>query len=104
MNKRLIAMWVQDYLQGGISLDGLSQRVTDVIWSDRSKQPEDTLASAQLVDLLIADFTGGALTAEGFRAELKRELGINDSIEVGRRDGTVFRSSARTVEASMGCV
>lgn len=77
MNRRLVVMYVQDYLRGERSLTDLQERLMALLWGDRAAQPADTIELAMAIDLRIAEFTGGYISREALAEAMRDVAGLS---------------------------
>ena len=93
-------MMVQDYLTGDIFLQTLKERLIAVLYG--APQPAETIDLAHAIDLRIAEFSGGHVSAEEFREHLRAEAGLGPIVTSAAQSAeTTYRSLAVTTRRSM---
>lgn len=102
MDTRLL-MVARDFATGELSLDRLQHVVMDLVWDATSPVDADTRDLANLIDLRIAERTGGHISDSELKALVAEAIAPNATYVLSAgahsaraRLGSQFRSSAPT--------
>jgi hypothetical protein len=101
MDRRLM-MIARDYLAGEVPLDRLQAVTMDLTWDAPEGVEAETVKLAQLLDLRIAEYTGGHISEAVLKALVLDALGPNPTYvlsageHAARAMAGQWRSSART--------
>lgn len=103
MNRRLLVLFVEDYLSDERPLQTLQELLIEILWDRRDLEPPEIIDLAKELDLRIAEFTGGFISADSLKELLRETAGLSPSVlrtENPERDLT-WESSSETKKQSV---